>query len=87
MNAFNDVPNLGKILIRKLQEAEIKNIEQLRMIGSEKAFFRLKTVDPDACINMLYALDGAIQGIRWHQLSKKRKEELKFYFQQLTLNN
>ncbi len=87
MNAYKDIPNLGKTLINKLQEAEIENIEQLRMIGSEKAFLRLKTIDPDACINMLYALDGAVQGIRWHQLSKERKEELKFYFQQLTLTN
>ncbi|MBT3209955.1 MAG: hypothetical protein HN704_13745 [Bacteroidetes bacterium] len=26
---------------------------------------------------MLYALEGAIQGIRWHGLDKNRKEELK----------
>ncbi len=26
---------------------------------------------------MLCALEGAIQGIRWHGLSKERKEELK----------
>jgi len=35
------------------------------------------------CINMLYALEGAIQGIRWHGLSKERKLELKEYYNSL----
>lgn len=28
----------------------------------------------------LYAIEGAIQGIRWHNLEKSRKEELKEFF-------
>jgi hypothetical protein len=30
----------------------------------------------------LYALEGAIQGIRWHNLPKARKEELLHFFNQ-----
>lgn len=45
--------------------------------GSEKALQLISTLENSGvCINMLYALEGAIQGIRWHQLSAKRKREL-----------
>jgi hypothetical protein len=30
---------------------------------------------------MLYALEGAIQGIRWHDLDKFRMQELNEFFQ------
>jgi DNA transformation protein len=29
---------------------------------------------------MLYAIEGAIQGIRWHDLEDSRKRELKEFF-------
>ena len=69
--------NIGKTLAEKLMLVGIINANQLRNIGAENAFIKLKTVDNDACINMLCAIEGAIQGIRWHDLDKSRKEELK----------
>ena len=36
--------------------------------------------DSGVCINMLFALEGAIQGIRWHDLDKTRKRELNDFF-------
>jgi DNA transformation protein len=77
---LSKMPNLGKTLADKLQLVGIENAKQLIDIGAENAFIRLKTVDNDACINMLYALEGAIQGIRWHNLDILRKEELKEFF-------
>ncbi len=32
------------------------------------------------CLNMLYVLEGVIQGIRWHGLVVDRKQELKEFF-------
>ena len=29
---------------------------------------------------MLYALEGAIQGIRWHDLSKEKKDNLRDFY-------
>jgi len=49
-------------------------------IGTEQAFIRLSTIDNTACFSMLQALEGAIQGIRWHDLPKERKAELKEFF-------
>ncbi len=36
-----------------------------------------------ACLNMLYDLEGAIQGIRWYGLAVDRKQELKEFFRVL----
>ncbi len=44
------------------------------------AFIRIKAIDPDACFSKLCALEGAVEGIRWHNLSKEKKSELKHFF-------
>ena len=75
--------NIGKTLADKLKTAEIYDMEELKAIGAENAFIRLHTIDKSACINMLYALEGAIQGIRWHNLSIERKQALQIFYKQL----
>jgi predicted nucleic acid-binding OB-fold protein len=40
----------------------------------------LNTVDNNACLNVLFALEGAIQGIRWHILDDRKKNELKEFY-------
>lgn len=77
---FTSLPNIGQVLSQRLQEAEIKSISQMQEMGAEKVFIRLKTIDTTACIHELYAIAGAIEGIRWHQMSKERKAELKEFF-------
>ena len=74
------MPNLGKTLAEKLKLAGINKAEDLRHMGSEQAFIKLITIDKHACLNMLYALEGAIQNIRWHSLSQERKAELKDFY-------
>jgi len=78
--SLSDLPNIGKTLADRLVIAGIETPEQLIAIGSENAFIKLATIDENACINQLYALDGAVQGIRWHDLSSERKNELLEFF-------
>jgi DNA transformation protein and related proteins len=80
MSQLQQLPNLGKVLAKKLEQVGITTEQQLIETGSEKAFLLVRSVDPTACINHLYAIEGAIHGIRWHSLSKGRKVELKSYF-------
>lgn len=80
MNKLNKLPNIGKILAEKLEKVGITNFEELKISGSQNAFLKLVTIDQSACLNMLYALEGAIQGIRWHQLSVDSKAELKEFY-------
>ena len=77
MERLSDMPNIGKTVEKKLREVGIETPEQLIEIGAEQAFIRLAAVDEGACFCMLCGLEGAIQGVRWHQLDQKRKDELK----------
>jgi DNA transformation protein and related proteins len=84
MTTHNDdlakVQNIGKVLAGKLKLAGINNIGQLRELGAEYTFIKLITIDKDSCINSLYAIEGAIQGIRWHDLDSARKAALLEFF-------
>jgi DNA transformation protein len=77
------LPNIGKTLAEKLKLAGISTPDQLKSTGSENAFIRIKTIDRDACLDMLFALEGAIQGIRWHNLRESKKLELKEFFKRI----
>lgn len=76
------LPNIGKALNDRMKEAGISNAEKLIELGAEQSFILLQAIEPDSCLNTLYTLEGAIQGIRWHNLSQKRKDELKLFFDQ-----
>ena len=77
MSDLTKLPNIGKVVAEQLKKVGIESAEELKQIGSENAFIRIKTIDSTACISKLCALEGAVQGIRWHQLSTERKQELK----------
>ena len=80
MSDLLEQPNIGKECAKKLLEAGINTFEELKAVGSEQAFLRIKAIDPGACYCMLSALEGAVQGIRWHNLSAERKQELLQFF-------
>lgn len=69
--------NIGKDAEAKLIQVGITSFEELKAVGAEGAFLRLQTIDSGACLSLLSALEGSIQGIRWHNLPKERKEELR----------
>ena len=83
MGELSSLPNISKVIEGKLSEAGITTIGQLRETGSEEAFRRIRAFDPEACLNMLCALEGAVEGIRWHGLADSRKKELKEFCRQL----
>lgn len=71
---LSEMKNIGKNLEQMLMDAGIKDSEMLKEIGTLEAANRLKN---DMCYNKLYALEGAILDVRWHNLSKEHKSELK----------
>lgn len=79
-NDLTQLPNIGKVVAEKLIQVGITTPDELKAIGSEQAFIRLQTIDETVCFCMLQGLEGAVQGIRWHNLPKERKEELKQFF-------
>lgn len=75
-------PNIGKELEKQLIEVEITTIEQLKRMGSKQAWLLIKEIDRSACYNRLCALEGAIQGIRWHYLPEETKTSLQKFYNQ-----
>ena len=79
-NGLTSLPNIGKDLSQKLLTLGINTPADLKSVGTENAYLQIKTLDPGACFSLLCALEGAIEGIRWHNLSAERKQELlQFY--------
>ncbi|WML37645.1 TfoX/Sxy family protein [Clostridium sp. OS1-26] len=80
MGELSALPNIGKTVEQQLNKVGIETIKQLIEIGSKQAWLRIKSIDDSACINRLYALEGAVEGIRWHNLSEEVKAELKEFY-------
>lgn len=78
------LPNIGPELARLLRQAEVRDSEELKELGTEAVFLRLKAQDPTACFHKLTALEGAVQGIRKSQLSPERKAQLREFFDGLS---
>ena len=77
---LENLPNIGPTLAGLLREAGIQSPDDLYETGAIQAFLRIKAVDSDACLSKLCALEGAVEGIRWHHLSLEKKAELKLFF-------
>ena len=60
-----------------LLSGDIHSYQDIADFGSVEAIFKIKGKSGKGCYNMLYALEGAIQGIRWHNLSRVDKDRLK----------
>lgn len=71
------LPNIGKDTATKLIQVGISTGKELKSVGTEQAFLRLQTLDPGACIQLLYGLEGAVEGISSKELSVERKQELR----------
>ncbi|MFB6317711.1 TfoX/Sxy family protein [Saccharicrinis sp. FJH54] len=86
IDVLTELPNIGKTLADRLHQVGIDTPDQLKQDGAENTFIKIQTVDKDACLSMLCALEGAVQGIRWHRLSSTRKAELKIFHQNIKRN-
>ena len=80
MGELSKLPNIGKVVEKQLNEVGINTVDDLINIGSKEAWLKIKKIDESACINRLMALKGAIQNIRWHNLSDDDKENLKEFY-------
>jgi len=80
MGELTTLPNIAAKLEAQLAQAGITTIEQLKSTGSREAWLRILTNDPSACLMRLSALEGAIQGIRWHYLDDETKKSLKEFY-------
>lgn len=85
MGELTKLPNIGSIMEKRLAAVGICDVEALMKNGSKEAYTKLYLHEGDTCFSSLCGLEGAIQGIRWHNLSSQSKENLKKFFN--TINN
>lgn len=83
MNTLSSLPNVGKVLEKNLVEIGIHTPDELRKVGAKEAFLRIRTIDPGACLHMLYGLQGAVDGVKDTSLSNDTKEDLRLFFRDL----
>ncbi len=82
MSELTKLPNIAAEMERQLNAAGITTAEQLKEVGSREAWLRLLAMDSSACYNRLCGLEGAIQGVRWHNLPDEVKKELKEFYKE-----
>ena len=80
MGELSKMPNIGKVLEKQLNDVGINTIGVLVNLGSKEAWLKIKEIDDSACLNRLMALEGAIQNIRWHNLSEEDKDNLRNFY-------
>lgn len=84
MERLTDLPNIGPVLAGNLEKIGITEPDQLRAMGAEEAFLRIRArVDSTACLHQLEALAGAVEGVRKGLLPLERKAGLRTWFKGL----
>ena len=84
MGELKTLPNIAEKLEAQLTAVGVDSIEKLKSAGSRETWLRIAAIDPSACYMRLCALEGAIQGVRWHNLDDTTKKQLKEFY---TLNH
>ena len=80
MGELRQLPNIGTTLEVRLKRVGIDTEEDLIAIGSKEAWMKIKAIDSSACLNTLYALEGAINGVKWPDLSEGIRNSLKDFY-------
>lgn len=81
MSKLESLPNIGEDTAQQLEAVGITSFEQLCEIGSRDAWLRIQRIDPSACLSRLSALEGAIQGVRWHHLDPGTRAALRAFYE------
>jgi len=75
---LEELVNLGRSSARQLAEIGIKTEADLRGVGAVAAFTKLRRHFGSAInYNYLYALDGALKGVRWDLMPESEREILR----------
>ena len=81
MDRLEDLPNIGKVVSRQLIQVGIESPEKLKAIGAKEAWLKIQAIDDSACLNRLYGLEGAVEGIKKSQLDFEIKADLKQFYE------
>lgn len=80
MEKLEDLPNIGKVVAQQLIQVGIDSPIKLKEVGAKEAWLKIQEIDESACIQRLYGLEGAIEGIKKTQLDYETKADLKQFY-------
>ena len=83
MHKLDSMLNIGKEMKIKLFSIGIRSSEDLIQLGSKQVFAQLKDRYPNVCLVHLYAIQGAIDNIKFDKLSDETKLDLKQFYDSL----
>lgn len=76
INDLTDLQNLGPTSVNWLQDIGIATKAELEEVGAVEAYCLIKAQHDQTSLNLLYALYGALHGLRWHELPLELKQKL-----------
>jgi DNA transformation protein and related proteins len=76
MAGVDALPNLGPRSCAMLAEAGITGLAQLQALGAVAAFSRVRRTCPQASLNLLWALEGALTGLDWRVVARQHRTSL-----------
>jgi DNA transformation protein len=77
MESLEKLPNIGAILADRLRGAGVLDATELRRLGAEAAFAKIRSGLPeDTRSHTLFALEGAIRGTRWTSIPQHERATL-----------
>jgi len=71
-----DFPNLGPRSEDMLRSSGIGSVAALRKWGAVAAYARVKQHHPQASLNLLWALEGALTGLAWQVVARDHRTSL-----------
>ena len=69
--------NLGPVSARWLEEVGIRSEAQLRAVGSVGAFRMVAMAGYRPSLNLAYAMEAALRGVRWTELSAEERARIR----------
>lgn len=76
---LKDLPNLSLKLEVQLRKVGISTVEMLIEQGAKRTWLKLHACNQNLGVNILFALQGAIQGLHYEALPSGVKEELRLW--------
>jgi DNA transformation protein len=69
-------PNLGPKSAEILARAGLTTLAQLQAVGAVAAYVRAKRTGANVSLNLLWALEGAVSGLRWQEVARVHRTSL-----------
>lgn len=76
MTSTDKLRNIGPKSAAWLRQVGLRTREDLAAVGTVEAFMRVKRAGFKPTLNLLYAIEGALQDCHWQEIPDSRRSEL-----------